>query len=87
MSGPPVAGSGMTNKEIMRVVNRYIGVSCGYLGDLSYRMDADFYPEYCDLDIDPYDCEGTTTHVALGPHRRCRPGSRGRRNTAFLNRA
>jgi Abortive infection C-terminus len=50
----------MTNREIMRVVNRWIGVSGGYLGDFSYRTHADFYPEFCDLDIDPYAFEGTT---------------------------
>jgi hypothetical protein len=50
----------MTNKEIMRVVNRYIGVSGGYLGDFSYRTHADFYPEYCDLEIDPTRVDGTT---------------------------
>lgn len=44
----------------MRIVNRYIGVTGGYLGDFSYRTHADFYPEYCDLDIDPYQYEGTT---------------------------
>lgn len=51
---------GLTEREITRVVNRYIGVSDGYLGDFSYRTHADFYPEYCDLDIDPYAIEGTT---------------------------
>lgn len=45
---------------IIKVVNRYIGVSGGYLGDFSYRTHADFYTEYCDLDIDPYQFEGTT---------------------------
>lgn len=44
----------------MRVVNRWIGVSGGYLGDFSYRTHSDFYPEYCDLDIDPYSVDGTT---------------------------
>lgn len=44
----------------MRVVNRYIGVSNGYLGDFSSRTHADFYPEYCDLELDPYALEGTT---------------------------
>jgi hypothetical protein len=29
--------AGLTNREIMRVVNRYIGVHAGYLGDFSYR--------------------------------------------------
>jgi hypothetical protein len=52
--------SQLTNQEITRVVNQYIGVSSGYLGDFSYRTHADFYPEYCDLDIDPNQIEGTT---------------------------
>jgi hypothetical protein len=54
--------SGLSHKEIIRIVNRYIGVSGGYLGDFSYRTHANFYPEYCDLDINPFDYleEGTT---------------------------
>ena len=44
----------------MRIVNRYIGISGGYLGDFTYRSHADFYPEYCDLDIDPDHYDGTT---------------------------
>lgn len=52
--------AGLTNQEIMKIVNRYIGVSGGYLGDFSYRTHAEFYPEYCDLDIDPYQYPGTT---------------------------
>jgi len=52
--------AGLTKQEIMKIVNRYIGVSGGYLGDFSYRTHADFYPEYCDLDIDPTKYEGTT---------------------------
>jgi len=56
----PHPANGLTDMEIMRVVNRYIGVSGGYLGDFSYRTHAEFYPEYCDLEIDPYSIEGTT---------------------------
>ncbi len=52
--------SGLTKSEIMKVVNRYIGVSGGYLGDFSYRTHAEFYQEYCDLDIDPSRLGGTT---------------------------
>lgn len=44
----------------MKVVNRYIGVSGGYLGDFTYRTHAEFYPEYCGLDIDPTSYPGTT---------------------------
>jgi hypothetical protein len=45
---------------VIKVVNRYIGVSDGYLGDFSYRTHAEFYPECCDLDIDPNEIDGTT---------------------------
>jgi hypothetical protein len=51
---------GLTLGEVTQVVNRYIGVSGGYLGDFSYRTHAEFYPEYCDLEIDPYAYDGTT---------------------------
>lgn len=51
---------GLTDREVIRVVNRYIGVSGGYLGDFSYRTHAEFYPEHCDLAIDPDFFEGTT---------------------------
>ena len=52
----------LTPSEIMKVVNRWIGVTGGYLGDFSYRTHAEFYPEYCDLDdIDPNKFEGMTT--------------------------
>lgn len=50
----------LSSKEVRVVVNLYIGVSEGYLGDFSYRTHAEFYPEYCDLDIDPHDLDGTT---------------------------
>ncbi len=49
----------------MRLVTRYIGVFEGYLGTsqsdrFSYQSHADFYPQYCNLDIDPNQHEGTT---------------------------
>ena len=51
---------GLSSQEIMIIVNRWIGVDSGYLGDFSYRTHAEFYPEYCNLDFDPYVYEGTT---------------------------
>jgi hypothetical protein len=53
---------GLTGGEIIRIINRYIGVSGGYLGDFSYRTHSEFYSEYCELDINPFDYleEGTT---------------------------
>jgi len=53
-------GKALSNREIMIVVNRYIGVEGGYLGDFTYRTHTEFYPLYCDLDIDPNEIEGTT---------------------------
>jgi hypothetical protein len=50
----------LTKQEIMKITNRYIGVSGGYLGDFSYRTHAEFYSEYCDVDVDPYVLDGTT---------------------------
>ena len=52
--------NGMTSSEIMRLVNRYIGVSGGYLADFSYRTHEEFYPEFCNLDCDPNSIQGTT---------------------------
>ena len=51
---------GLTQKDIYMIVNRYIGVSRGYLGDFSCRTHEEFYREYCDLEIDPYAYDGTT---------------------------
>lgn len=50
----------LTRLEIYKIVNDYIGVSGGYLGDFSYRTHREFYPYYCDLDIDPDKRSGTT---------------------------
>lgn len=51
----------LTEQQILRVVNRYIGVDSGYLGDFSYRTHTDFYPEFCGIyDIFPDELEGTT---------------------------
>jgi hypothetical protein len=50
----------MTRQEITKLINRYIGVSGGYLGDFSYRTHQDFYPEYCDLYHDTNSIIGTT---------------------------
>lgn len=51
---------GVSRQEVMKIVNRYIGVSGGYLGDFSYRTHADFYSEYCDVDANPGELDGTT---------------------------
>lgn len=45
---------------VIKIVNRYIGVEGGYLGDFSYRTHKDFYPEYCDLCKNPDLIDGTT---------------------------
>lgn len=50
----------LTRFEILHLVNDYIGVSQGYLGDFSYRSHQEFYPYCCGLDIDPLKLGGTT---------------------------
>jgi hypothetical protein len=60
--------SGLTDREITRIVNRYIGVSGGYLGlpeRFSYRTHADFYSEYCDLEVSFEGHDGTTRETFI----------------------
>jgi hypothetical protein len=52
---------GLSRPEIYSVVNDYIGVEGGYLSDFTYRSHAEFYPYYCDLDINPLELDGMTT--------------------------
>ncbi|MBB3343996.1 abortive infection family protein [Luteimonas sp. RC10] len=52
---------GLRPSEIHWIVNHYIGVSGGYLGDFSYATHREFYAAYCDLAIDPEEYPGTTT--------------------------
>lgn len=46
--------------DILKLVNEYIGVQGGYLGDFSYRTHREFYPQFCDIEVDPGEYEGTT---------------------------
>jgi len=66
---PAETGSqGLTAPEIIRVVNRYMGVSGGYLGlpdRFTYASHADFYAEYCDLAVDLSPFEGTTRETFI----------------------
>lgn len=50
----------LTRRQIYKLVNDYIGTYNGYLCGFSYRTHAEFYPHYCDLDIDPNQYSGTT---------------------------
>jgi predicted RNA-binding protein Jag len=50
----------LTLGEILKLVNEYIGVSSGYLGDFTYRSHQEFYPQFCDVEVDVNDYEGTT---------------------------
>lgn len=52
--------AGLKTSEIHWVVNSYIGVSGGYLGDFTYRTHREFYPAFCDLDLNPEVYPGTT---------------------------
>lgn len=51
----------LRSQEIHKLVNDYIGVQGGYLGDFSYRTLEEFYPYYADLDIDVSSYESGTT--------------------------
>lgn len=55
----------LSRPEIYKVVNDYIGVSGGYLGDFSYRSHEEFYPYYCDLDVDLQQYRPATTRGAF----------------------
>ena len=46
--------------DILKLVNEYIGVHGGYLGDFTYRTHREFYPQFCDVEVDPDQYEGTT---------------------------
>lgn len=50
----------LTSGEILKLVNEYIGVHGGYLGDFTYRTHQEFYPQFCDVEANPNDYEGTT---------------------------
>lgn len=57
-------GSGvgrLSTSEVHWVATNYIGVVDGYLGDFSYRTLREFYPAYCDLEINPEAYPGRTT--------------------------
>ncbi|SMQ95542.1 hypothetical protein [Xanthomonas fragariae] len=43
----------LRSSEIHWVVHSYIGVQGGYLGDFSYKTHREFYPGFCDLNLDP----------------------------------
>ncbi len=55
---------GLTKGQVLRLVNDYIGVIDGYLGQplkFTYRTHREFYPIYCELNsIDPDSMEGIT---------------------------
>lgn len=50
----------MAHGDILKLVNEYIGVHGGYLGDFTYRSHEDFYPQFCELELDSSAYEGTT---------------------------
>ena len=63
----------LTGAEVFSVVNDYIGVESGYLCDFTYRSHQEFYPFYCDLNIDPSTRPGTTRERFMQILRECEP--------------
>jgi len=57
----------MTQREIYRLVEDYIGTNGGYLNGFSYSIHDAFYHRYCDLDVDvaAYRARGLTTRRAF----------------------
>jgi hypothetical protein len=57
-----MSAADLSKGEILRIVYQYIGVDGGYLGDFTYQSHVEFYPLYCNLDLDPFEYlpEGTT---------------------------
>jgi hypothetical protein len=54
--------SELSSPEITKIVDHYIGVSGGHLGDFTFRTLAEFYSQYCGLDINPHQYAGTTRY-------------------------
>ena len=57
----------MTQREIIKLVEDYIGTNGGYLNRFSYSIHDAFYLHWCDLDIDAsaYRAKGLTTLKAF----------------------
>jgi len=82
---PKPEPEGLTRSEIYRLVNKYIGVNSGYLGDFSYQKHHDFYVEL-DLDINPYAYTGTTRQRFLTILSEAAPGIQARILQGILER-
>jgi hypothetical protein len=57
----------MTQREIIKLVEDYIGTNGGYLNHFSYSIYDTFYHRWCDLDVDvsAYRAKGLTTLKAF----------------------
>lgn len=51
----------LTKGEVLRLMNDYIGIESGYLGDFSRRTLDEFYPIYCEEEIDLHNFSGNTS--------------------------
>jgi hypothetical protein len=52
--------TGLTRKDIGRLVHNWIGVDGGYLGRFSYAIHDRFWLETCDIEVDTNSFPGTT---------------------------
>lgn len=64
---------GLAYSDILKLVNEYIGVHGGYLGDFSYRSHEEFYPQFCEMEIDPSAYGDTTRERFIGVLRTVNP--------------
>lgn len=51
----------LASSDVHWIVNSYIGVGAGFLGDFSERTHREFYSAYCDLEVDADAAPGRTT--------------------------
>jgi hypothetical protein len=72
---------GMTQPEIFLLVTEYLGGDGGYLWGFSYAEHDDFYPHWCNLDIDASEARsrfGTTRKAFIGILRESSPDDQAR---------
>jgi hypothetical protein len=71
----------MTQPEIFLLVNDYLGGEGGYLWGFSYAEHDEFYPHWCNLDIDASEARarfGTTRKAFIGVLREAAPDAQAR---------
>lgn len=56
----------LTKPEIFRIVEKYIGVEAGNLQHFSYKTLGEFFPYYCEVEVDPTEFGETKRKQFIG---------------------